>query len=443
MRMLNQCCLRYFLAICLTLLAADVSLALTPQESRQKFWTEAKRKEMFERKYDPSTWDMEMFREDMEGHKNNKRPVKSSSSNFPSPVPKYSNFGGAIAWPSFELDQKTIRGVMFSWGKYDVNKHLAVNESHNLICYFNLFVLTDLEQKDKAIDMASRNYPHVLSTGKQKTSVGDVDWVHVGMADGNNLAIINQRIFDLKFGKTVLVAPQRDGSLRFMQREAPASYDFYDENYQKEFLRELRSDPDVVEFFTNVNTIGPPVQDDKSACRLPQLRDELNRRAKEDQDARFAMMNNKTEGEAGVKERSELIQRLKKIDEENTAWLSKQVDKHGWPGRSLVGKKGAQNAWLLVQHADHDRKFQKRCLELMNKLPKGEISPTHLAYLTDRVRVADGKPQMYGTQISYKDGKSVPQNIEDPENLNKRRAAIGLEPIEDYLKAIESMNSGG
>jgi hypothetical protein len=50
---------------------------------------------------------------------------------------------------------------------------------------------------------------------------------------------------------------------------------------------------------------------------------------------------------------------LQAVDAANTARMKRIVAERGWPGRSLVGDDGAQAAWLLVQHADHDPAFQR------------------------------------------------------------------------------------
>lgn len=100
----------------------------------------------------------------------------------------------------------------------------------------------------------------------------------------------------------------------------------------------------------------------------------------------------------------------------------------------LVGD-GASAAWLLVQHADDDAAFQERVLELMHGVvERGDADRSELAYLTDRVRVAHGRPQVYGTQF----GRNVPQPIEDPDQLDARRAAAGLEPFADYAARFET-----
>jgi hypothetical protein len=118
------------------------------------------------------------------------------------------------------------------------------------------------------------------------------------------------------------------------------------------------------------------------------------------------------------------------VDEQNTAYLETLVETSGWPTISAVGPEASQAAWLLVQYADHHLDFQAHCLELMKALPQGEVSPRNIAYLEDRVRVAKGEPQLYGTQF-YKEGDDFgPRPIEDEATLEERRAAMGLETFE-------------
>jgi len=126
------------------------------------------------------------------------------------------------------------------------------------------------------------------------------------------------------------------------------------------------------------------------------------------------------------------------IDVRNTARMKEIVAAHGWPGKSLVGEDGANAAWLLVQHADKDPEFQQRCLDLLAEaVKKGEASGQDLAYLTDRVLVAQKKPQRYGTQVHEEGGKRVPMALEDEAHVDQRRAEVGLPPLAEYMKQIE------
>jgi hypothetical protein len=131
------------------------------------------------------------------------------------------------------------------------------------------------------------------------------------------------------------------------------------------------------------------------------------------------------------------------IDKTNTEEMRAIIAEIGWPTITKVGEDASHDAWLLVQHADHDPAFQKACLELMKQADAGEVLPENIAYLEDRVAVNHGQPQVYGTQLEQKDGKFVPRSIIDSENVNTRRMSIGLDTIEEYLARVEKKYQSG
>lgn len=129
--------------------------------------------------------------------------------------------------------------------------------------------------------------------------------------------------------------------------------------------------------------------------------------------------------------------RVMEMDSANTAWLKTVLERIGWPGRALVGDDGAEAAWLLAQHADLDPAFQRHCLDLLRRAVEGgDASPADLAHLTDRVLRASGKPQLYGTQVTVRDGQYVPAQVADPATLDARRASVGLDPIATHLRQV-------
>lgn len=129
------------------------------------------------------------------------------------------------------------------------------------------------------------------------------------------------------------------------------------------------------------------------------------------------------------------------VDQKNTERLKEVIARYGWPTISMVGEEGAKNAWLLAQHADHDPVFQKQCLALMEKVCQEspeDIDPGHIAYLTDRVLLAEGNKQRFGTQFKVgEDGGLELQPVESRETINERRAEYNLPPIEEQLKWAE------
>ena len=74
-------------------------------------------------------------------------------------------------------------------------------------------------------------------------------------------------------------------------------------------------------------------------------------------------------GEVDQKERNRLMQRASDVDDDNVAWLRKQVSKLGVPDPSVLGKKTAEGFFLLILHADRDRELQQKCIGLMKNAP--------------------------------------------------------------------------
>jgi hypothetical protein len=136
---------------------------------------------------------------------------------------------------------------------------------------------------------------------------------------------------------------------------------------------------------------------------------------------------------------AETIATIQATDAKHVSRMKTIVAQHGWPGRSLVGKDGSHAAWLLVQHADSA--FMAQCLPLMERaVAAGEASRTDYAYLLDRVRMQQGKPQVYGTQFTFvAGGELVLHPIEDAEHVDERRRAVGLPPMAEQEKAISDV----
>src|SRR5262249_37713821 len=130
--------------------------------------------------------------------------------------------------------------------------------------------------------------------------------------------------------------------------------------------------------------------------------------------------------------------RWTKIDSANTAELKKLLKQYDWITISKFGEKADRDAWLLVQHADLDVPFQKEILKKLTILvKKGETFKQNFAYLHERVAVADKRPQRYGTQGRCTGPQQwEPNELESPADVNKLRAEVGLNTLEDYKKDV-------
>ena len=162
------------------------------------------------------------------------------------------------------------------------------------------------------------------------------------------------------------------------------------------------------------------------------LRKELLQMEKKDQDIRNKEIAKKYQD-------IKLARKENEIDLKNTKRLKEIIAKYGFPYSELVGKDGTGAAFIIIQHsADHA--FQEEMLPYIEKAAKrGDIPPDNYALLVDRTRTHKGLLQLYGTQASFKDGKLIVDPIEDEEKVDERRKALGLPPLEEYLKMLSEL----
>ena len=173
-------------------------------------------------------------------------------------------------------------------------------------------------------------------------------------------------------------------------------------------------------------TTAPPAAAPDVDISEPALRDELLAMMDEDQAEQLGEVA--TDNYAG-----------------RTARLTEILDEYGWPGFDMVGPDGSTAAWVVAQHADLDPDVQRLALDLLRAAAEaGQASRGDLAYLEDRVAVAAGDEQVYGTQMRCDEqGEPAPATpITDAARLDERREAAGLAPFDEYLAVMREVCSG-
>lgn len=153
-----------------------------------------------------------------------------------------------------------------------------------------------------------------------------------------------------------------------------------------------------------------------------------------------AELGHALEGEAVSGFQDRLVKSMMLTDRDNTAFLEAALSERGgqwWP-LSEVGEELSGYLWLLTQHADMNPAFQRRALDLMAPLAEaGEVARQDYGFLFDRLAVADGRPQRFGSQGRC-DGPSnwEPFEIEAPvAEVNARRAAFDFRMTFEENKA--------
>jgi hypothetical protein len=142
---------------------------------------------------------------------------------------------------------------------------------------------------------------------------------------------------------------------------------------------------------------------------------------------------------------SEEVKSLWKIIDEkdslNQIKVKNILNENGWLGADVVGEKGNSTLFLVIQHSD--LATQEKYLPMMRQAVKeGNAFGKDLAYLEDRVALAKGEKQIYGTQVERdkETGEYYAPYLIDPENVDKRRAEVGLFPLSVYFSIIKQLD---
>ena len=121
-------------------------------------------------------------------------------------------------------------------------------------------------------------------------------------------------------------------------------------------------------------------------------------------------------------------------DSINVSKVSSILDKHGWLGEDVIGPQGNSTLFLVIQHAN--LATQEKYLPMMREAVKlRKAWSSNLALLEDRVALKRGNKQRYGSQIGQNPntGSYYVLPLEDPENVDKRRAEVHLPPLREYV----------
>lgn len=142
--------------------------------------------------------------------------------------------------------------------------------------------------------------------------------------------------------------------------------------------------------------------------------------------------------EAGELEDDAYHPQLMKLHEESTERAKEIIRAGGWPGISQVGEEGSDAIWLIVQHSVLDPEFMLSCVSDPESLVKDrEAKGWQLAFLQDRALMLQGKPHIYGTQhVLDGNGELQPYRLAFPEEVDERRKAEGLEPLEERTRFV-------
>jgi len=154
----------------------------------------------------------------------------------------------------------------------------------------------------------------------------------------------------------------------------------------------------------------------------------------DDQAYRFQQISVDKEFGASSPEGKNIRRIIHEKDSVNEIIVSGLLDKYGWISKEVVGSNGNATLGLVLQHSS--LATQLKYLPVMREAVKtGKADPYDLAMLEDLVLVRQGKKQLYGTSVISVEGKKYYVSpMEDPANVDKRRAELGLGTLDEYLR---------
>lgn len=124
------------------------------------------------------------------------------------------------------------------------------------------------------------------------------------------------------------------------------------------------------------------------------------------------------------------------IDRANVEIVTNFIDKHGWLGKDDIGEDGNETLFLCIQHCQ-DSVIQHKYLPIIeDAVKKGNAEPWHFAFLTDRVLMNQGKPQIYGTQTIAAKGRTFLVPLQNTCEVDALRKSIGLESLDNYMQGF-------
>jgi hypothetical protein len=204
-------------------------------------------------------------------------------------------------------------------------------------------------------------------------------------------------------------------------------------------VRHLKSDSDLTTLHDTrkwrklVDAMQKEV-DKREANYDKPLQTELLRILEDDQKGRQQIGDVEKKYGSKSPEMTALWKSIQEKDSINLIQVKAILDKYGWVGSDKVGGQANQTLFLVIQHSD--LATQQKYLPMMREAVKNKkAAGSALALLEDRVALGEGRKQLYGSQINrdYDTGKSYVLPLEDPDNVDKRRASMGLGPLSDYV----------
>ena len=154
----------------------------------------------------------------------------------------------------------------------------------------------------------------------------------------------------------------------------------------------------------------------------------------DDQSTRSQIRSKEEKYGRDSKEMRAFWQVILRNDSINLVKVTNILDTQGWPSKKKIGTRGTSTLFFVIQHADLNA--QTKYLPMITKaLENNDLPKRQYAMFYDRLVLRQGKRQVYGTQLAMSKESKKPYilPLEDAQNVDKRRAEMGLNSMQENL----------
>lgn len=180
----------------------------------------------------PEKWNTELFENDKKWLINSKsKPMHSSA--FPVETYEYYVFSKPF---NFQINEAHFSGISFGENTGGKENKFIFKHEITLIFY--------TEESNYQIngDVSSRNFPYLTIQGQlQLESI--YDFIGIKNPDNSGYLIVNLKSFDLRFGQTILIFPNKDNSFYYLQSKEKS---IEGEKFEK-YLTRIKKDKRILD----------------------------------------------------------------------------------------------------------------------------------------------------------------------------------------------------
>lgn len=201
-------------------------------------WNATTLKEKAQQQLDRQNWDIPLFQQDVATYTQYAGQfAQYPLNNYAFPVAQYDY---AVYSNPFTIPRAshTFQGVQL--GEY------ANPESEEIITRLTLWVYSSDDATAPDTFVSSRNYPYLTAQGYFPVNGQNYNWVFHSTPDGYASLLFSMKLFDLRFGPTILLFPQPDYSFVYLQlEESPDTFSDFEA-----YVNSVLANPMVTEQIT-------------------------------------------------------------------------------------------------------------------------------------------------------------------------------------------------